>query len=400
MERLAADGGKPVRKEAFPVWPVTGEEEERLVLEVVRSGKWGGSGTRIKLPELEEKFAAMHGAKHAVTLVNGTLGLTVALQAAGVEPGDEVIMPPYTFIATASSTLLFGAVPVFADVEPDSMNLDADRLEEVITPRTKAVVAVHLAGAPANMDKITAIARKHGLAVIEDAAQAVGASWDGRPAGSLGDLASFSFQLGKNVTSGEGGIILGSDDKRMDAVWSLVNVGRIKQGGWYQHERIGWNLRMTEFQAAVLLGQLSRFEEQFRKRERNARRLTELLNGIEGIRVLPRDPRVTRHAYHLFLFGLQPELEERIGKADFIARVQAEGIPVHPGYVSLNRNKAVRAAVTRLTGQEREVTCPVSERFSDRLGMWLHQNVLLAGDSDMQDIAEAVRKVAEWARAR
>jgi dTDP-4-amino-4,6-dideoxygalactose transaminase len=392
MEKLAIDGGTPVRTKPFPEWPIFGELEERLILEVVRSGKWGGTG-RIKLPELEEKFAAAHDAKHAVSVVNGTLAITVALQAAGVQPGDEVIMPPYTFIATASSALMFGAIPVFVDVEPDTLLIDPEKVEAAITPKTKAIVAVHIAGSPANMTRLKEIAAKHKLRIIEDSAQAAGAKWDGVGVGAQGDLGTFSFQSSKNINAGEGGMILTNDKELADRAWSLANVGRIREGGWYQHEAIGWNLRMTEFQAAILLGQLTRLEEQAALRERNAALLTELLGGIEGVRTLRRDPRVTRHAQHLYMFRIEPELADRVDKADVIRKLNAEGIPVSSGYVSLNQNRAVISETKKWLGEERVYSCPISERACDKEILWLHQNVLLADEADMHDIARAVRKV-------
>ncbi|MDF2717765.1 MAG: aminotransferase DegT [Paenibacillus sp.] len=401
MDQLAVFGGTPVRTEPFPVWPIYGEEEEKLLLEVLRSQKWGGTGKSAvpelapKLPELELRFADMHEAKHAVSVVNGTIGITVALQAAGVRPGDEVIIPAYTFIATASSALLFGAIPVIVDVDPDTLLIDPDKVEAAITPKTKAIVAVHIAGAPADMTRLQAIAKRHNVRLLEDSAQGVGAEWDGRRVGAIGDLGTFSFQSGKNITAGEGGIILTNDDELADRAWSLANVGRIRQGGWYQHESVGWNLRMTEFQAAVLLGQLSRFEEQFVKRERNALLLNELFKDIDGIRTVKRDERISRHAQHMHLMFLEPDLAETIDKNEMIRRLNGEGIPVHPGYVSLNRNKALLADIAKWTGEKelREYCCPASERACDKEAMWLHQNVLLADEKDMHEIAEAVRKV-------
>lgn len=390
MSKLAIDGGIPVRTEPFPSWPCHDELEEKLILEVVRSGKWGGTG-RIKLQELEEKFAALQDAKYGVTIVNGTVAITIALMAAGVEVGDEVIMPSYTFIATATSALMFGAIPVFVDVEPDTLLLDPDKVEAAITPRTKAIIAVHIAGAPANMTRLKEIADKHQLKLIEDAAQAAGAQWNGTAVGALGDLGTFSFQSSKNINAGEGGIILTNDQALADRAWSLANVGRIRNGGWYQHEEIGWNLRMTEFQAAIVLAQMTRLDEQMRKREINSRILTELLNGIDGVSTIKGDSRITRHARHLYMFKIDPSATNK-GKADLVKKLHAEGIPVSPGYVSLNRNKAIIQSIKKWSGEEKLYSCPNSERAEDEV-YWLHHQVLLAEENDMIDIASAIIKV-------
>lgn len=390
MSKLAIDGGIPIRTEPFPSWPYHDELEEKLILEVVRSGKWGGTG-RIKLQELEEKFAALQDAKYGVTIVNGTVAITIALMAAGVEAGDEVIMPPYTFIATATSALMFGAIPVFVDVEPDTLLLDPNKVEAAITPKTKAIVAVHIAGAPANMAKLKEIADKHQLKLIEDAAQAVGAEWNGTAVGALGDFGTFSFQSSKNINAGEGGIILTNDQALADRAWSLANVGRIRNGGWYQHEEIGWNLRMTEFQAAIVLAQMTRLDEQMRKRENNSRILTELLSRIDGVSTVKEDSRITRHARHIYMFKIDQSVTSK-KKNDLIKKLQAEGIPVAPGYVSLNRNKAIIQKIKQLSGTESIYSCPNSERAEDEI-FWLHHQVLLAEEKDMIDIASAITKV-------
>jgi dTDP-4-amino-4,6-dideoxygalactose transaminase len=392
MDKLAINGGKPVRTKPFPEWPIYGEIEERLLLEVLHSGKWGGTG-RIKLPQLERKFAALHGAKHAVSVVNGTMAITIALQAAGIQPGDEVIMPPYTFIATASAALMFGAIPVFADVEEETLLLDPEKVEAAITKKTKAIIAVHIAGAPANMTRLQDIAKKHGLILLEDAAQAVGARWEHQGVGTFGHAATFSFQASKNINAGEGGMILTNDEEIADMAWSLSNVGRIRNGEWYQHEHLGWNMRMTEFQAAILLGQLTRLEEQIARRERNASLLTELLSEIDGIEIVKRDPRITTHAYHLYMFKLSAALADRAEKKDVIRKLEAEGIPVNPGYISLNRNKTLIESVKRWTGAERIDSCPISERLSEKQVLWLAQPLLLGEEKDMLDIAAAVKKV-------
>ncbi|WP_127579228.1 DegT/DnrJ/EryC1/StrS family aminotransferase [Paenibacillus koleovorans] len=398
---LAVQGGTPVRTTGFATWPIYDDLELNLLKEVLESGKWGGAGGsgkagyKPKLPQMEEQFAQLHGAKHAVSVVNGTVAITVALQAAGVRSGDEVIIPPYTFIATATAALAYGVIPVFADIEEDTLLIDPEKIEALITPKTKAIIAVHIAGAPANMTRINEIASKHGLVVIEDAAQAVGASWDGQGVGSIGDLGTFSLQSSKNLNAGEGGIITTNNTDLWQNAWSICNVGRIPNGGWYQHEKLGQNYRMTEFQAALVLAQMTRLEQQMQLREQNAARLEAALAQIEGVKLLKQDARVSRHAYHLYMFKLGPELAKRNVKDEFIKRIQAEGIPVSAGYVPLNRNVAVLDATEAWTGTRTVYECPVCESMCADEVLWLTQNVLLSDSQAIDDVAEAVSKVAK-----
>lgn len=399
MEKLAIDGGKPARTEPLATWPIAGELELRLLKEVLDSGKWGGSdsglkpGYASKLKQLEQSFAKLQNAAHAVSVVNGTVAITVALQAAGLQPGDEVIVPPYTFIATASAALAFGIIPVFADIEEDTLMIDPEKVEERLTPRTKAIIAVHLAGAPANMTRLKEIAAKHGLKLIEDAAQAVGASWEGQGVGSIGDLGTFSLQSSKNLNAGEGGIITTNNAEYWENAWSICNVGRVPSGGWYQHDRFGQNYRLSELQAAVALAQMTRLEEQMRKRESSAKLLDELLSETAGIRLLRSDPRTTRHAYHLYMFKLEKSFAERVDKADFIRKVNAEGVPLAAGYVPLNRNASIREMTKMWTGEAREYECPVCEAMCEKQAVWLGQNVLLSEEPAIRQIAYALQKV-------
>lgn len=403
-ETLAIHGGPPVRKRPFPDWPVFGEREETYVLEALRSGKWGGSGQvkragfQAKLPEWERRFAQLQGAKYGVSVVNGTMAITVALQAAGVKPGDEVIIPPYTFIASASAALLFGAVPVFADVKAETMQLDPEQVKRAITPRTRAVLTVHLGGGMGDMTRLKQVADSHGLALIEDAAQAIGARWDGIGAGAWGDAGTFSFQSSKNLTAGEGGIVLTSDPELMERAWSVANVGRVLGGAWYQHERIGWNLRMTEFQAAILLAQLDRLEEQLARRHRNAMLLDRLLGEVEGVRFVHRNPR-NRHGWHLYLFRLADRVTKRVSKAEWVRMVQAEGIPVSPGYFALNKHPAVMRSIRDWTGEHRAYPCPAAERLAEREAVWLGQQVLLDTEAGMEEVARAITKVNRYVLA-
>ncbi|MCD9022432.1 DegT/DnrJ/EryC1/StrS family aminotransferase [Cohnella silvisoli] len=399
IEKLEADEELRARNVEFGEWPIYGQLELQLLREVLESGKWGGAGHantpdyKPKLPEMERRFADLHSAKHSVSVVNGTVAITVALQAVGVRPGDEVIVPPYTFIATASAALAFGAIPVFVDIEEDTLAIDPDKVEKAITPKTKAIVAVHIGGAPSNLTRLSEIARKHHLALIEDAAQAVGASWEGQGVGVIGDIGTFSLQSSKNLNCGEGGIILTNNQDYYEKAWSICNVGRVPNGAWYQHENLGQNYRMTEFQAAVALAQMTRLEEQMRRREANAALLNRLLGEIEGIRLLKQDPRITRHAYHLYMFKLDSRLAERIDKQDFIHKVTAEGVPILPGYVPLNRNRAIIDSIRDWTGETRVDDCPVCERLSEREVLWITQSMLLADETSMNHIAHALQKV-------
>ena len=212
------------------------------------------------------------------------MGLSVALKAIGVGPGDEVLVPPYTFIATASAALMIGAIPVFVDVDPETLLIDPALIDAAVTPRTKAIVPVHHGGSPADMDGVMAAARRHGLRVVEDAAQAHGAAWRGRPVGAIGDIGVFSFQSSKPVNAGEGGMMTTDDDELDELLWSYRNVGRRRGGEWYEHVRLGWNLRMTEFQAAVLLGQLQRMPEQQAQRTAGGRLSRRRARGHPGRR--------------------------------------------------------------------------------------------------------------------
>lgn len=391
--RLAVDGGSPVRTHPFPEWPIFGELEEKLLLETVRSGNWGGVNPD-KIKSFEEKFACLQDAKYAITVNNGTVAISIALLAAGVDAGDEVIMPPYTFIATATAALLIGAIPVFADVD-ESMLIDPDKVEAAITPATKAIIAVHIAGAPANMTRLRQIAKTHKLSLIEDAAQAVAAKWEDQGVGALGDLGTFSLQASKNLNSGEGGVIVSNDEELAEHVWSIHNCGRVRNGRWYQHERIGWNFRFTEVQAALALAQLSRVEEQMDIRQRRANDLDERLQRIEGIHPVKYDSRITKHANHLYMFKLDRAVTDKVVKEDFIRKLIAEGIPVAAGYVPLNRNAAVIDRIRTLVGEAKTNSCPVAERASEHELLWLHQNVLLGSEKDMEDIASGIDKVVQ-----
>jgi dTDP-4-amino-4,6-dideoxygalactose transaminase len=398
-DTLAIEGGTPVRSRPWPRWPIFDETEEQAILEVVRSGKWWSvEGTKVR--EFEEAFARFQDAQFAVCVTNGTAALEVALRAAHIGCGDEVIVPPYTFIATATAVLAVGATPVFVDVEEESLNIDPTKIEEAITPRTRAIIPVHIAGCPADMDGVLEIARKHNLLVIEDAAQAHAAEWKGTKVGAIGDMGCFSFQASKNLNAGEGGAVLTNNPHWADQVWSVHNVGRVRGGRWYEHHVLGSNFRMTEFQAAILLAQLKRLPEQTERRTQNAHRLTEMLSQIPGIRPPRPDPRVTRHAYHLYIFRYDKNHFGGRPREDFLKALNAEGIPCSAGYVPLYKervflNRPISKDLCQLSTLKdySKVQCPVCERACYEEAVWLYQNMLLGDERDIEDIATAVAKV-------
>jgi dTDP-4-amino-4,6-dideoxygalactose transaminase len=403
QERLASQGGTPVRDRPYPPWPLWDQGEEQALLDVLHSGQWGALGGET-VRRFEQQFATLQGAQHCVAVTNGTAALRIAYRALGVGLGDEVIVPPYTFIATASAALEVGAFPIFADIDPRTYLLDPAAVEAAITPRTKVIVPVHVAGCPAELEAFRALAAKHQLRLLEDAAQAHGAAWQGQPVGAVGDLGTFSFQASKNLTGGEGGALVTNDVQVAEVVWSLHNVGRIRRGAWYQHERLGGNERITAFQAALLLAQMRRLPEQMAQREASAAYLDRELARIEGIRPLWRDPRVTSHAHHLYIFSYNAGAFEGLPRDSFVAALRAEGIPCSAGYTPLHRQAAIRTTVTALAhalGRSDplpEVSLPESERASEE-GVWLPQNLLLGTQEDMQDVVAAIEKVQRATRA-
>lgn len=420
MSRLALFGGDPIRTKPFPAWPVFDEGEEAALLEVVRSGRWwrysfgegsGQSGPeagepRSKVAEFQEGFAQLQGAKYGVACASGTAAIEIALKALGIGPGDEVIVPPYTFVATASAVLQVNAIPVFADIEPDTFNIDPKRIEEAITPRTRAVIPVHFAGHAADMDTIMEVARRRSLAVLEDAAHAHGAEWNGRGLGSIGDAGTFSFQGSKNMTAGEGGLITTSRREVAALSESYIWGGREIGSPWYTHFRLGWNYRMTEFQGAILSVQLQRVRAQNATRHRNALELDGRLAQIPGIRPLALRAYATLHSHHIYIFRFD---EEAFGapRERFLDALAAEGIPCMSGYghplyknpMFLNQDFNPRGCPITCGhyGQSIdyasfEALCPEAERAC-RNAVWLEHRILLGSSEDTEDIVRAIEKI-------
>lgn len=392
-DTLALHGGAPVRgpEKKWPSWPVFDDTERRALNEVLESGNWF-FGERVK--RFEEQFAAFQDAKHGISCNSGTTALEIALQAAGVGHGHEVIVPPFTFVATASAVLRVGARPVFVDLD-ESWCLDPGRIEEALTPRTWAIVPVHFGGRVCDMDRFNEIAVRHHLPIIEDACHSWGAKYKGHGTGGLGVCGVFSFQMSKNITAGEGGIILSNDDVMAEKCRSLSNCGRENGMPWYHHINPGTNVRLTEFQAAILSAQLTRLEEQTLLRERNGALLYAELGDIEGLTLQPSSNRITRRAFHLLCLRIEPEAFG-CTREKFVAAANAEGLPVSGGYpLPLYEQPLFR----NMTDYDySKCHCPVAEDLCRVSGMWLAHQYLLGSEEDMRDIVRIVRKIKDQAR--
>jgi dTDP-4-amino-4,6-dideoxygalactose transaminase len=396
---LAINGGNPVRTKPFPKWPQYDALEKRLLTEVLESNQWGKMlGTKVK--EFEKKFAAYQDAKYGIAITNGNDGLRIALQAAGIQAGDEVIVPSYTFIATATAVLEVNAVPIFVDIDADTYNLDPKLIEAAISKRTKAIIPVHFGGLSAAMDKIKRIAKKYKLIVIEDACHAHGAEWKGKKLGAIGDMGVFSFQSSKNITAGEGGIVLTNSKKYADLIASYHNCGREIGKVWYGHVRLGGNHRMSEWHGAVLLAQLTRLEKQIKLRNENGLYLNRELSRIPGIIPLKRGIGETRHSYHLYIFKYKKAYFNHIPKMRFIEALRKEGIPSNPGYpeplyrqplFTTHHFESFAPAAKKIRYQS--LSCPQCELACAEEAIWIPHAVMLGTKNDMNDIIAAIKKI-------
>jgi len=403
MSRATTESSRsPVRSKPWPAWPISGARERELLDRALEEGHWSGADAPLKA-EFEARWAGYTQSRHVTAVTNGTVSLEIALRSLGVGAGDEVIVPPYTFLATASAVLQISALPVFADIDPETYNIDPAAVADAVTPRTRAVIAVHLGGQPADLDALAELCDRRGLALIEDAAHAHGAQWRGRPAGTFGSFGSWSFQASKNLSAGEGGALTTNDDALASAAYTLHNCGRLRGGPWYEHHQLGGNYRLTEWQCAVLLAGLERLPEQVANRERCARVLDAELARIPGIRPLARDARTTVHAHHLYLFRYSSEAFHGLDLEGFVAALNRQGIPALRGYPTpLNRQPVLRDAAFdhRATGWSPNtphtrydaVELPVCERACLET-VWLPHRMLLAPAEEMADVVEAVEVV-------
>jgi dTDP-4-amino-4,6-dideoxygalactose transaminase len=379
---LAINGGEPVIRKKFPYWPIWDETELKAVQEVVSSGIWGVEGT--KLPEFARKFSKFQHVKFVLPVANGSVAIETALEALNIGVKDEVIIPDYTFMATAAAPIRRGAKTVLVDVDERTFCIDPELIEDAITDKTRAVIPVHFGGHPADMKKIMSIAERYGLHVIEDCSHAHGATWEGQYVGSFGDIGTFSLQASKTLNCGEGGVIVTSSEKILNNCWAIHNAGRAAGKFDYKHYTNGTNYRMTEFQAAVLVAQMSRLEEQCNKRNKNGKILTDLLNKIDGVVPQCRDPRMGRHGHYLFTFILEADISRQI----FRKTLTAEGIPTQLEYPAIHTLDCIEKKDMGVGD------FPVSTKLADR-SIWLYHEALLGDENQIAQISEAVKKIIQ-----
>ena len=405
MPNLAIHGGSPAKTKPFPAWPIYDDREREALNEVLESGVWWRTpGT--KTLAFEREFAAYHQAKHGIAVTNGTHALEVALAAMGIGAGDEVIVPNATFVATASAVLFAGALPVLVDVSADSFCIDPELAEAAITENTKAIIAVHMGGRPADLDLVAAVAGKHGILLLEDAAHAHGSEWRGRKVGSFGVGGTFSFQASKTMTAGEGGMIVSNDDDFECLARSTHDCGR-RPGEWfYDHFIYGSNYRLSEWQGAVLLAQLTRLDEQTSRRHQMGRILDRLLSEIPGISPQSHDSRITRNGQYAFIFHYDKRAFSGVETLRFVEALEAEGIPTQAPYPPLHKLDLFTSGAyrDRLSGAQATAqheflgeAFPNSEREAWET-VWITQNALLGDEEDMGEIAASILKIQANAR--
>lgn len=362
-----------------PSWPVSGARERELLDEVLSSDRWGGYHPFVA--RFEKEFAAFQQCRFGLSACNGTVTLEVALEALGIGAGDEVIVPAISFISTATAVSRVGAIPVFVDIEPDTFNIDPERIREAVTAKTRAIIPVHFGGPMADMDAVVAVASAHGLTILEDAAHAHGSEWNGTRAGSIGAISSFSFQNGKVMTAGEGGILLSNEEALIDRAREILDQGRRKGEGWFFHYTLGTNYRITAWQSAVLIAQLERLPEQNAVRARNVAMIREKLLDLKGLHLqrVPESARV--HTNYLLLGWVDGDRNE------FHRKLTGAGFPCTPFYPhTLYENPLYRERKNC-----RVMPCPNAEaRIRD--AFWVPHRALLGDEEYTAKLASAIRQ--------
>ena len=403
---LAINGGPKVLPEGIQVtWPGVDRKDEEAVLRVLRSGKWWRGGTiedqaASECGRFERDFAAYQDAPYGLAVNNGTIALELALRAAGVKRGDEVVVPVLSFVVTASAVLPLGAVPVFADCDPDTYQIDPDALEEAICPRTTCICIVHFGGYPADLDRIVSIAEKHSLPLVEDAAHAHGSQWRGKGLGSYGDFGTFSFQQFKSLTCGEGGIVLAKSLEGWQTAYAFHNLGRRESAGFYDFYTMSSNYRMTDLQGALLNSQFAKMKELVPQKVAAAERLGSRLKEIGGLTPLPKDERITRRGYYYYLLHYDPQAFKQLPRERFLEAVRAEGVAQmgHAYGKVIHRYplfQDMQVPPKYCKAQYRKAAYPNAERVMAEELVSLHHVALLADNETLDRIAEAVGRVKE-----
>lgn len=387
-----------------PSWPIFDSSEEDGLKQVLHSAKWGrGNGTAVA--DFERRYARLTGANHCLAVANGTSALLVAMGVLGIGPGDEVIVPPYTFIATINAVLRFHAIPVFAEIDPKTLQIDAKSVAAQITPRTRAIVMVHMAGGVGELGQILDLGRKHNIPVVEDAAQAHLAEWQGKHVGPHGALGCFSFQASKNLNSGEGGAVVTNDPVLAEKAFAFHNNsrGRTQPGTEFHYEASGANLRLTEFQGALLNAQMNRVEAQGRKRAANAAKLDAMLGKTRGLKPYAVAKDCTRNAYHLYMFRYDAAKYGGKTRADFLKHMAQHKVPTSAGYSPLQDEPFLKNTFESRGYQfaygkglyakwRKRNDCPVSRKSCDE-AVWFTQTLLLGQPELFQRIDKAI---AAW----
>jgi dTDP-4-amino-4,6-dideoxygalactose transaminase len=405
MSELALLGGKRAKNKPFSVWPYYDNKEEQALKEVLQSRVWWRTpGT--KTLEFEQAFAKFHGARHGIAVTNGTAALEVTMAGLGITAGDEVIIPNFTFVATASAVLFVNALPVLVDVDPETYCIDPDLAEAAITPRTKAIIAVHMGGHPADLDRLKKICSRHRIALIEDSSHAHASEWRGQRIGTFGVAGTFSFQASKLMTAGEGGIIISNNNKFEVQARSVHDCGRMPGKWFYSHYIYGSNYRLSEWQGAILHVQLSRLDEQTKLRHQNARLLDRLLREIPGITPQKLDERCTRNGQYAYIFHFNKKQFAGISTERFIEAMNAEGIPNQASYPPLHeldmfRNGKYR---NRLNGKQAngkhgflKHKFPVTQKAAWET-VWIPQPALLGNQEDIHEIRAGLGKIQKHAK--
>ncbi|MBQ4152879.1 MAG: DegT/DnrJ/EryC1/StrS family aminotransferase [Oscillospiraceae bacterium] len=394
MAKLAINGGDPICDRVFPSWTTYTDADEAELLKAYQSNVWGMKGEQNQ--RFAERFAKYSGVKHCIPVANGTVSIELILRGLGIGRGDEVIVPPWTFIASISALIYAGVKPVFADIEKDTYLLSPESAEKMITPRTKAIMPVYVGGRAADLDAFEALCNKYGLYLIGDAAQAVGSEFNGKGIGNYGIATSISCQNSKNLTCGEGGIILTNDDTLYATIMQMLNTGRAANGSY---SYLGLENGMSEFQASILNTQLDTLPAQIDKRMKNAAYLNKRLRELDFVYPLKADARITRDSYHLFIFGVREEKLKGVSRNDFLNAVSAEGVPMlAAGYQPAYHFPCLTDEYTeRCIGGKINVNpdTPVSEWISAHESAWIYHSLLLGEQEDMDGIIAALIKVYE-----